>query len=130
MILLDTNSLIHYLKGVAPLVERFHATPKSELAIPAIVAYEVEYGTLKGGSQRRAGILENVLSGVRQVPFDHQAALEAAKIRLHLESRRELIGPMDLLIAATAVSRGAVLVTNSRREFGRVPGLRVEDWTL
>ncbi|MGH9657602.1 MAG: PIN domain-containing protein [Bryobacteraceae bacterium] len=97
-------------------------------AIPSVVAYEIEYGTLKLGSSHRRALASALLDGLDQVPFDHAAAREAARIRVDLEARGLTIGPLDLLIAGTAVSRGAVLVTHNTREFSRVKGLRLSDW--
>jgi tRNA(fMet)-specific endonuclease VapC len=54
--------------------------------------------------------------------------LNAARIRLDLERSGHTIEPMDLLIAGTAVSRNATLVTNNSREFSRVSGLKLENW--
>ncbi|HEV3330348.1 MAG TPA: type II toxin-antitoxin system VapC family toxin [Bryobacteraceae bacterium] len=129
MTLLDTNTVIFYLRGVEPVVEQLRASSPREVAIPCVVAYEIEYGTLKTGSPRRRGIVSELLAGLAQIPFDVDAALEAARIRIELESRGLLIGPIDLLIAGTALSRGAVLVTNNTKEFSRVKGLRLSDWT-
>jgi len=126
--LLDTNVLIHYLKGDALIVERIQASSKSELAVPCIALFELEYGTLRGAGVKRRDRLEAVLKDLQQVPFDSAAALAAARIRIHLEGRGFPIGPLDLLIAGTAVSRAALLVSNNAREFTRVPGLRVVDW--
>lgn len=129
MTLLDTNTLIHYLKGREPVVTRLKAASPRELAVPSVVAYELEYGSLKAGSSRRRAVVSALLAGLAEVPFDHAAAQEAARIRLDLESQGRVIGPMDLLIAGTAISRGAVLVTNNTQEFARVKGLRLADWT-
>ena len=128
MTLLDTNTVIHYLRGRPSVVSRFQSASPRQLAIPSIVAYEIEYGALKIGSSRRREIASLLLAGIQQVPFDREAALESARIRIDLEARGLLIGPMDLLIAGTAVSRGAVLVTNNTKEFSRVKGLRLSDW--
>ena len=65
---------------------------------------------------------------MQHVPFDSAAASAAALIRMELENRGTMIGPLDILIAGTALSRGATLVTNNTDEFGRVAGLRVTDW--
>lgn len=130
MKLLDSNTIINYLRGQEPVVSRMQRPAKGSLGIPSAVAYELEYGTLKGGSPRRRAILLDVFSDLVHVPFDHEAALEAARIRVELERQGIVIGPMDLLIAGTALSRGAVLVTNDTNEFSRVKGLRLEDWTL
>jgi hypothetical protein len=75
------------------------------------------------GARRRE--LEAGLAHIRQVPFDSAAAMAAARIRVELERQGSGIAPLDMAIAATAVSRGAALVTNNAAEFSRVPGLRV-----
>jgi tRNA(fMet)-specific endonuclease VapC len=130
VILLDTNTVIHYLKGHGSVVSRLQRASPRELAIPSVVIYEVEYGSLKIASSRRRAIVTELLAGLDQVPFDHEAARQSAHIRIDLESRGLLIGPVDLLIAGTAVSRRAVLVTNNTKEFSRVKGLNLADWTL
>lgn len=130
MILLDTNTLIYYIRGIESVVRRFQETPRTELRIPSIVAYEVEYGALQTGASRRRKVTEDLLAGVAQVPFDAAAAGQTARIRIELEDRGLVIGPLDLMIAGTAVSRGAILVTNNTDEFSRVRGLRLADWTV
>jgi tRNA(fMet)-specific endonuclease VapC len=129
LILLDTNVVVHYLKGDPAIVVRIHKTSRGELAIPAIVVYELEYGTLRSKlPARRRRELEAGLKQIQHVPFDFAAAMAAANIRVELEQQGSPIGPLDMLIAGTAVSRGAALVTNNAAEFSRVPGLRVLDW--
>ncbi len=133
MILLDANTLIHYVKGMQAVVARLQATPPRDVAIPSVVVYEFHYGTLAAVSQvaaRRKEIIAGLLAGIAQVPFDEDAAIEAARIRLELERKGQVIGPMNLLIAGTAVSRGAALATSNTREFARVPGLHLVDWSL
>jgi tRNA(fMet)-specific endonuclease VapC len=127
--LLDTNVIVHYLKGDPAIVVRIHKASRGELAIPAIVVYELEYGTLRSKlPARRRRELEAGLAHIQHVPFDSVAAMAAASIRIELEKQGSTIGPLDILIAGTAVSRGAALVTNNAAEFSRVPGLRVLDW--
>jgi tRNA(fMet)-specific endonuclease VapC len=130
MICPDANTVIHYLKGRQPVVSRWLAESPADLAIPSVVAYEIEFGTLKIGTHRRRAAVSGLLRHVLQVPFDDDAARSAARIRFDLESRGLTIGPMDLLIAGTALSRNAILVTNNTREFSRVEGLRLVDWTI
>ena len=129
MTLLDTNTLIYYLRGHESVVLRLQAAPPREIAIPSLVAYEIEYGTLKIGSPRRRALATALFAGLSQIPFDHDAARESARIRLDLEARGLVIGPIDLLIAGTATSRGATLVTSNTQEFSRIKGLRLLDWT-
>jgi tRNA(fMet)-specific endonuclease VapC len=61
------------------------------------------------------------------VAFDESAASHSGDIRSHLEKRGDIIGSMDLLIAAHARSLSLTLITNNLREFQRVPGLRAEN---
>ena len=63
------------------------------------------------------------------MPFDAKAALLYGDIRSNLERRGETIGPNDMLIAAHAKSLGLTLITNNTKEFNRIPGLNVENWT-
>ena len=129
MTLLDTNTIIHCLKGFEPASTRFRSAQPSETAIPSVVAYELEYGTLRIASPERRRILARMLDGLRDVPFDRAAAREAAVLRVDLERRGLIIAPMDLLIAGTALSRGAVLATSNTGEFSRIESLRLVDWT-
>jgi tRNA(fMet)-specific endonuclease VapC len=129
MTLLDANTVIHYLRGREAVVLRWQAASPRELAIPSVVAYEVQYGMLKFGSQRRQSVVSELLSGLEQVAFDREAARESARIRVELEGCGLVIGPIDLLIVGTALSRNATLVTNNTKEFSRIKGLRLSDWT-
>lgn len=126
MTLLDSSTLIHYLRGLPAVVRRFQQTSRRELRIPSIVAYEIAFGALK--SRRQRSSVSALLEAIPQIPFDGAAAADAANIRAELEGRGLVIGPMDLLIAGTAVSRGAVLVTSNTLEFRRVKNLRLVDW--
>lgn len=131
MILIDTNILVYYLKGVAEVVRKLQSTPRDQLAVSAITLFELEYGTLKAKvSAKRRAVLESGLESVNRIPFDESAALAAARIRVDLEAKGAVIGPMDLLIAGTAVSRRAELATANVSEFVRVRGLRVQNWRL
>jgi tRNA(fMet)-specific endonuclease VapC len=127
--LLDSNIVVHCLKGIEPVVSRFRSANPSEIAIPSVVAYELEYGTLRISSPQRRKVLSLMLANLKEIPFDGEAARESARIRVDLERRGLVIGPLDLLIAGTAASRGATLATNNTREFSRIKGLRLEDWT-
>ena len=91
--------------------------------------YELEYGTLKSevpATRRRD--LQRGLAQVQHVSFDSDAALASAVIRAELEKQGSTIEALDILIAGTALSRGALLVTNKTAEFARVSGLRVVNW--
>ena len=129
MFALDTNSVSYFLKGRGRVADRLLALPPRSVGLPAIVLYELEYGASRSeaprGLRRRLDVL---LGSLRILPFGEAEARTAARIRLTLEQTGKPIGPMDLLIAATTLEQGAVLVTHNVKEYRRIRGLRVEDW--
>jgi tRNA(fMet)-specific endonuclease VapC len=129
MYALDTNSVSYYLKGRGRLAERLLAEPPSDVGIPAVVVYEIAYGAARAGAPPGlSGRLGSFLAAFRVLPFGEAEARTAARVRADLEASGRPIGPHDVLIAATALEHGATLVTHNTREFGRVRGLRLEDW--
>ena len=129
MFVLDTNSLIHFFKGQGHVGERLLEIPPSEIGVPAIVQYELEVGIAKSSSpKKRQKQLGELIELVNLLPFGEAEAHAAATLRATLEKRGKPIGPIDTLIAGTALANRAVLVTHNAREFGRVPGLEVVDW--
>ncbi len=129
MFALDSNAVIHALKGKGGVAERLLAVPPDQIVIPAVALYEIQVGIAASpqGSHRRRSF-EALLGAVTIAPFDRAAADAATDIRLDLMQRGQLIGPMDILIAATALSRHLILVTHNTGEFSRVAGLRLTDW--
>lgn len=128
--LVDTNVWIHYLKNASsPVASRLQKTPASEVAVCSIVWAELLHGARKYERRDdRAARVERTLSPYRSLAFDDAAARKYAVVRDDLESRGEVIGANDLLIASIALSHGLILVTNDA-DFGRVTGLPIEDWT-
>lgn len=104
------------------------AHTRSALAIPDVVRGEILFGALKGGNPRQIGEIRAFLGLFPTLPFDHRCVEVYAQARAELERRGQRIGALDLLIAATALAHGLILVTHNTSEFTRVPGLRVEDW--
>lgn len=134
MIFLDTNIVSKFMRGRDRLlVQRFDAARQtaSSIALSVIVIQELEYGIAKAPFPERTRAKVDVfLSGIDQiVSFDLEDALVLADIRKRLVPAGHMIGPFDAMIAAQALRRGAVLVTNNTSEFHRVPGLRIVDWT-
>ncbi|HYD06608.1 MAG TPA: type II toxin-antitoxin system VapC family toxin [Reyranella sp.] len=132
MLCLDTNVIIAIMTGrSATAIRRFReeVTRGRRILIPAIVVHELRFGVAK--STRRASneqAVDSFLAPYETPSFDLADAADAADIRVHLHRRGTPIGPYDLLIAAQARRRGAILVTSNVREFRRVPGLAVENW--
>ena len=129
MYVLDTNSVVFFFKGEGRVGERLMARKPTEMALPAIVLYELEVGVLRSKAPaRRRQQLDTLLAATGVMPFGPAEARAAAKIRADLERSGEAIGPLDTLIAATALANRGTLVTHNTREFRRVRGLSVEDW--
>lgn len=130
--MLDTDICIYIIKR-KPLriLERLELIQSGQLSMSAITFAELMNGAKK--SQRvEANVTRlNALGEILEIcPFDQQAAIAYGDIRSSLEKRGEVIGPYDLLIAAHALSLDRTLVTNNEREFKRVEGLKVDNWTV
>jgi len=124
--MLDTNICSYVMRErPAGLRDRFNAEAE-RLCISAITLAELLYGAELKSAVRP--ILEQFLARIAILDFGYAAAAHYAQIRVELKSQP--IGANDTLIAAHARSEGLVIVTNNVREFQRVPGIRVEDWTV
>ena len=131
MVLLDTNICIYAMKNRYPaLSNRLLTIHPDQLAVSSITVGELEYGAAKSkwGEQTRLR-LELFLSAFQIIPFDRKDAVVFGRLRAELAAQGSPIGPYDLMIAAQGLCRGYPVVTHNTREFNRVPGLLVEDWT-
>lgn len=129
MFVLDTNAVIHFFKNKGQVAEHLLATAPGDIGLPAVVVYELERGVRKSAQAHdRAARLARFIAAVKILPFDGRTASVAAGIAVALESRGEKIGPLDTLIAATAIANDAILVTHNTTEFSRIAELRIEDW--
>jgi tRNA(fMet)-specific endonuclease VapC len=130
-LLLDTNICIYLIKKrPASVLRHFDAYSAGDIGISSITVAELEFGVQKSRlpSQNQEA-LEQFLLPLVILDFDQDAARAYGRLRAILETRGRLIGPLDMLIAAHALSRNLSLVTNNMREFSRVPGLKVLNWT-
>jgi tRNA(fMet)-specific endonuclease VapC len=135
MICLDTNAVIAAINQREPWVR--HRLERAfddriTVGIPAVALFEMWYGIRKSMRiQANMAVLANFLAlNVTVWPFEAEDAEEAGDIRAALERAGSSIGPYDILIAAQARRRNAVLITANERELAGVPGLKTEDWTL
>lgn len=128
--LLDSNTIIAAIKGKPhALLNRMVTLAPSRLYLSALVYAELQYGADKSQHSANArAALEVIVTGFERIAFDTDDAAAYARIRAGLERKGKMIGPMDCLIAAQAVARGLVVVTDNLREFQRVPGLQCENW--
>lgn len=135
MLALDTCTVILAINQRQPAVRRHLERALAEgtpIGIPSIVLYELWYGVHKSARPEANAQALSLFLALDVTPwsFDHNDAEAAGDIRANLERAGTPIGPYDLLIAAQARCRDAVLVTANTREFNRVQGLRSADWTL
>jgi tRNA(fMet)-specific endonuclease VapC len=135
MICLDSNAVIMALNApMSPLRTRLRTTIQRgiSVSISTVVLYELRYGAVRSDRPKHnAQRLADFLAGAIQVlPFEAEDAEEAGEIRAALDRVGTPIGPYDVLVAAQARRRRAVLVTANQREFGRVPGLATENWAV
>lgn len=132
MVMLDTNICIYIIKQRPPeVLKRFLEYQVGDIAISAITLAELRYGVAKSHyREKNAKALDELIIPLEILPFDEEATRSYGEIRAALEKAGTPIGSMDLLIAAHAVSLGVTLVTNNAKEFNRVSGLTVVDWTV
>jgi tRNA(fMet)-specific endonuclease VapC len=124
----DTNAVSAYMRGDNPrLVDRMKES-FGELCLSVIVLAEREFGVTKGSNAHSRLMLAELAQTLPVEPFTRDDSTHYAAIRHDLEARGAGIGPLDTLIAAQALRLGATVVTRNTREFGRVNGLRVENW--
>ena len=125
---LDTNTLSYFMRGEGRVAVRLAATPPQQVALPAIVIYEINVGLRRIGRRAQLDGSARMVQATTVLDFDIEAANHAARIRLELEVAGTPIGPTDLLTAAIARRHGCVLLTHKVRELARVRGPAVEDW--
>lgn len=130
--LVDTNTCSYAMRRELGVVQRFAAHDPAGVFVSVVTLAEAWTGARK--SKRRKRIeqqWEYFLAPFRDrvLPFDEAAADRYADIRARLEIEGRMIGDRDCMIAGIALSKGLAVVTRNTREFRRVPGLRVVDWT-
>jgi tRNA(fMet)-specific endonuclease VapC len=126
--LLDANAVIAVLNDTSSsTAQRARRHKPQDVGISAVVAHELYYGAFKSQRAARNVALVDALQ-FEVVEFDQEDARQAGEVRALLAVRGTPIGPYDVLIAGQARARELILVTHNTGEFGRVPGLRIEDW--
>jgi tRNA(fMet)-specific endonuclease VapC len=128
--LLDTNICIYIIKArPLHLLERFSKISVGEAAISVITFGELEFGARKSRRPASLATLTQIRELLPALPLDAAVAEQYGRIRADLEAGGRPLGGNDLWIAAHAMALKITLVTNNRREFDRVTGLHVEDWS-
>lgn len=133
--LLDTSVWIDLLRTNSPAIRRKLAShSKHVVGLSVVTLCELQFGVELHASRhphlraREQQLLTTIVAPFQLFPLTVDVVHSYGKIRSHLQISGTPIGPFDTLIAAQAISLGAILVTSNLQEFRRVPSLRVEDW--
>jgi tRNA(fMet)-specific endonuclease VapC len=137
LFVLDTDILSLYYRGDPVVVQGVDVRPSSDLAISVMTVDEQLTGWYTSARRARqpdelARAYANLADAVvrlarwRILPYTEPAIARVAG----LKALRLNVGLMDLRIAAIALEHGAVVVTRNRRDFSRVPGLSIDDWSV
>lgn len=127
--MLDTNIVSHLFKKHPQVVTRMAGVLPEEVCISSITEAELRYGADKKQSNALKETILSFLDTITICDWDSEAAATYGALRAAMEKKGKVMGDLDQLIAAHAISRGTTIVTNDRA-FGMVQDLRVEDWTL
>lgn len=130
MVLLDTDT-VSFIGRNHPVVSARatdHRRSGGGFAVSVITRYEALKGLLAKRAKRQIIVFETFCADNELLPLSDEAAVRAANIHAELRARGEPIGDPDVLIAATALTHGLVLVTNNTRHFGRIEGLELQNW--
>lgn len=127
--LLDTSIISDVVRNPqGKVADQIKQVGDDSICTSIIVACELRFGAGKKGSAKLTSQLEAILSAIVILPLSKPADERYAFIRNLLERVGTPIGPNDLLIASHALALNLTLVTGNRKEFSRVPDLKVENW--
>jgi tRNA(fMet)-specific endonuclease VapC len=127
--LLDTSILSDLLRNPRGRVAaRIRQVGVAAVCTSIVVAAELRYGIEKRGSARLADLVEGLLDRVAVLPFETPAERVYSSLRARLERAGNVVGTIDLFIAAHALALDRTLITDNTREFSRIDGLAVENW--
>ena len=129
--LIDTNICIYIInKRPVVVIKKLKRFEPGEIGISTITVSELRYGVAESVHRKINEVrLEEFLAPLDILTYDQSAAKVYGDIRFGLEKSGQSIGPLDLLIAAQALSRDLVLITNNEKEFKRIKKLKIENWT-
>lgn len=132
-VLIDTNILVKAEKGTIVLDSHIEKRKEEAFFISVITASELLQGVWRADDQgtqaRRNAFVEAILTSITVLPIDLPTARSHARLWARLQSDGQMIGVHNSWIAASCINHGLHLVTDNTREFERIPGLQIEQWT-
>ena len=133
LFMLDTDTCIFLMRGESPaLAARVQSVPLQQQVMSAVTFAELAYGVQASAAAKRKqnqSVLDSLVLHLAVLDWPQDAAKHYAEIRTDLKKRVAQLGAADLMIAAHARAMGAIVVTNNVKDFDRVKGLEVENWT-
>lgn len=127
--LLDTDTCVYWLRGRQTVYARIAEAGLSDIAISVITLAELRYGAACSQQpEANQQAIDTLASGIVVLGVDPAVVRIFGDVKVALRQQGMLIEDFDLLIAATARTFGLTLVTNNTDHFGRIPGLRLENW--
>ena len=127
--MLDTNAVIEMLHGNRKMIDHIESVGRNNCCISEITIAELYYGAVKGGNPKNFRDIEIVQNVFEIIPL-YPTYLDYARIRHSLVTRGLAIDTFDMLIGASAIQSGCVLITHNRKHFERIPNLPLEDWQI
>lgn len=130
MFLLDTNICIYIIKNNPfQAVQRIETLEPGQVKLSSVALAELEYGVSKSRhKEKNRTALLHFVSAFEIISFDENDAAVFGLIRADLEKKGQVIGPYDMQIAAQAITKNLILVTNNTHEFPRIPLLKLDNW--
>jgi len=132
--MLDTDTCIFLMRGESPaLAARVQSVPLQQQVMSAVTFAELTYGVQASAAAKRKqnqSVLDSLVLHLSVLDWPQDAAKHYAEIRTDVKKRGAQLGAADLMIAAHARTMGAIVVTNNVKDFARVKGLEVENWTM
>jgi tRNA(fMet)-specific endonuclease VapC len=127
--MLDTDTCSYTIrKKPASVVQAFWKHKDDEICISSVTYAELMYGAMRSGSTKIFASIERFVTYVHIVNFDDAAGKEYARIRCSLKAAGTPAAIADLMIAACARTKKAVLVTNNVKHFRKIPDMKIENW--
>jgi tRNA(fMet)-specific endonuclease VapC len=129
MVLLDTDTCIHFMKGRPGVLENFSRYRPGTVFLSSISYHELLSGALHSGAvQKHLEVVAAFIKPIQVLPFTLVSAGYSSQVRQALALAGQTMGPLDTLIAAHALEHELTLVTGNTREFARIGGLMLENW--
>lgn len=127
--LLDTDTLIYWMKGTPEIIDRVALHGNQSLAVSGISRAELFYGAFRSQRvEKNLQAIQRLSTAITFIPLSNEAQQIFGRIKAALQKQGNLIEDMDILIAATAIAEDMTLVTNNQKHFQRISELKIENW--